>query len=543
MADAVEKVMNECEQCRKQRGLWDYRFQECADYFAPEIADFTIKRAPGQKRGEKIFNSVGMWANDEFAARVDSFLTGSGTTWLGLVVDNDRLDQDREVRGWLQQCLAIAFTVWQSPKSGFDISKAQGYEQLGSVGTAPIFIGEDRNGLPYYRTEFLGNVSFWCDNMGEIQTVARYYKDSAWSLAKEFGAEALPDSIRTALDNDPQKQFEILHGVLPWDDARDGFNMARHEYVEYYISLEGRALIRKRGFWEQPWVIARWKLAPREIYGRSPGMRALSDVLQLQLMERSGAKVVHHHADPGWRAQDDGSIQPRINSSPGGVSYGNMNAQGHWTIEQNRPYGDPESIAKWIGRLEERIKKHFYLDAFKLFEKLSPEGSVVHASATEVSLRQSEQLRLAGPLLVNLRLQWLYPLVERTFKILGRNGKLPMPPYKLRGQHIHPEYRSPMATAQQTPQRQAILQTVGDIMPLMQIDPTASDAFNIKRLTDELGRLNQAPVRIFNSDSEIDAIRKARADAQAQGVQSENVKNLADAGLSSARATQALRGA
>jgi head-to-tail connecting protein len=543
--DRVEQVIRDGDYTRKLREPWNSRFQEICDYFLPEQADYTVHRGPGQLRAEKIYNSIGVWCLNEAAARIDSFLTGSGTAWLGLVVDGDPLAKDPEVIGWLQQCLKIFFRVTQDPASGFDIAKAQTYKQILGPGTGPMFVGETESGLPYYRAAFLGQVSYWIDDFGVVQGVFRHYKNSAWSLRRQFGEDKLPEPIRRALADESHREFEMLHATIPWDEDRDGFNLAGQEYVEYYIAMEGKALLRRKGYYEMPWLMPGWEWSPGEGYARSPSWWALADVRELQLVRRSAAKVVHKNADPGWMAEDSGSTQPRLNSSPGGVSYGRMNAQGHFSIQQLQPYGNPETIAKYEGYLEERVKKHFFLDAFKLFDKMQPDGQQVYASAAEVAIRQSEQLRLAGPLLVGLRTKELYPLVHRSMRILGRNGYLPMPPYKLlvARAKVYPEYRSPLALAQVSQDRQAVLQTIGDIMPLMQVDPTAMDIINIARTGAVLGRANNSPMEMFATPAELAQIRKARQDAAQAGQQSMDMKNRAQANLASAQATQALRSA
>ena len=542
MPDAIEMVMRDAEYTRRLKEPWNSRFQEIADYFLPEQADFTVKRGPGQLRGEKIYNSIGVWCLNEAAARVDSFLTGAGSAWLGLKVDPDPLGEDQEVIAWLQQCLKIFFSITQDPKSGFDIAKAQSYKQILGPGTGPLFVGETEQGLPYYRAVFLGQISYWIDDFGVIQGVYRHYKNTAWMLAKQFGLEALPERIRKALDNEPHLEFQMLHAVSPWDEERDGYNLAGHAYAEYYVAVEEKKALRRKGYFEMPWMMPGWERSPGETYARSPSWWALADVRELQLVRRSAAKVVHKNADPGWMAEDSGSTQPRLNSSPGGVSYGRMNAQGHFSIQQLQPYGNPDTIGKYEAQLEERVKKHFFLDAFKLFEKISPEGSVVHASATEVAARQAEQLRLAGPLLVGLRAEWLYPCVHRSFRILGRNGRLPMPPYKMFKAKVYPEYRSPLAIAQVGQERQAVLQTVNDILPLMQVDQTAMDIINVTRTGAVLGRANNSPMQMFNSPAEIAKIQADRQQAQMAAQQAQSTQQLADAGLKNAQAGQITRG-
>ena len=57
MATNVKELVHRFSQLKSTRGTWESHWQEIADYVLPRRADVTTKRARGDKRTEKIFDT------------------------------------------------------------------------------------------------------------------------------------------------------------------------------------------------------------------------------------------------------------------------------------------------------------------------------------------------------------------------------------------------------------------------------------------------------------------------------------------------------
>lgn len=537
-----EQIIMDNDYARSLRTQWENLWQGLADYELPSMAEFTKRIYPGQERGSKIVNSIGLLAARECATRVNAFLTGDGTNWFDLRIPEARIENDPQVRGWLDRLKQVMYAVFNSPGSGFGVAKEPTYRQLTVFGNGPMFIGETPGGWPVYRAEFLGNCSIWTDDDNRVIALFREYQNTAWGLARQFGEENLPDSVRALLTTEPQRRFTCVHGVRPRMEA-DPFDVSGMPYIEGYVLKESGHLLEKpRGYWNFPWIFPRWSVSPNEFYGRGPGEDAIQDVRGLQRMETDVIKRVSMDVDPQWLIDDESGVSPRINQVPGGYVHARVDSKGNWNVAPLRPSGSPDGGMTMIEKKERLVESLFYLDAFRMVEKISKAGSVVHMSATEFAGRQAEQFRFAGPALERQRAEFLFRLISRTASILIRNGHVPPPPPQLRGAPIHAEYVSPLAVAQRASEGSAVLQLIGDLIPLAQIDQRALDILNVPRAGRVLGKARHVPQEVLNSPEEIAAMQKARSDAAAEAQATEQMVAAAGAAKDNAGALELLQG-
>lgn len=537
----AEQIVQENNFTRSERSIWDNLWQDLADYEMPTMADFTQRNSPGERRSSKIVNSAGVLAARESATRVNGFLTGDGTNWFDLRIPGSRLENDPAVRGWLDQLKAAMYAIFSAPGSGFGVAKDPTYRQLIVFGNGPLFIGESNFGLPIYHPEFLGNCSIWTDDNGKVIALFREYRTTALGLARQFGEDALPQEVKAALATEPQKRFTCIHGVRPRTD-NDPLLPAGQPWIEGYVLKDNNHLLAEpSGYWEFPWLFPRWAVTPNEVYGRGPGEDALQDVKMVQAVTTSITKHIAMNTDPQWMVEDESGVSPRINQVPGGYVYARQN-QGNWNVQRLGPSGSAQEGLEFRDGIVRDIKSLFYLDAFKMVEKISEGGSVVHMSATEFAGRQADQFRFAGPALERLRSEMLFPTIGRTASILIRNKKVPPPPPQLRGAPIHAEYVSPLAVAQRASEGSAVLQFINDLIPLAQIDQRALDIVNVPEAGRVLGRARHVPQLILNTADQIAAIQQGRAEAAAEAQATEQMVAAAGASKDSAQALKLLTG-
>lgn len=542
MPSFAEGIIQQNDFARSERSIWENLWQDLADHEMPTMADFNQQRAPGERRSQKIVNSVGVLAARESATRVNGFLTGDGTNWFNLRVPDSRLDNDPNVRGWLDGLMRAMYAIYGAPGSGFGVAKDPTYRQLMVFGNAPMFMGESRTGLPIFHAEFLGNCSIWVDDNGKVIALFREYRTSALGLARQFGEENLPQDVLAVLATEPQKRLTCIHGVRPRMDG-DPHDPIGRQFIEGYVLKEGAHLLSPPGgYFEFPWLFPRWAVTPNEYYGRGPGEDALQDVKMIQAIDTALAKKIEMNVDPQWKVESESDQSPRINQVPGGIIYARMNAQGHFNIQRESPTGNVGEGENYLNDKIRAVKSLFYLDAFKIIEKISEGGSVVHMSATEFAGRQADQFRFAGPALERLRAEFLFPMISRTASILIRNGKVPPPPAQLRGAPIHAEYVSPLAVAQRASERSEVMQWIGDLIPLASVDPRALDIANIPQVGRVLARAHHVPQEVVNTVEQIEAIQQSRAEAAAQEATNEQMTAASGAGLDNAKTLQLLSG-
>jgi hypothetical protein len=111
----------------------------------------------------------------------------------------------------------------------------------------------------------------------------------------------------------------------------------------------------------------------------------------------------------------------------------------------------------------------------------------------------------------------LNPAVIRTIGILYRRGKLPEPPDELR---LDPSYEidciSQLAQAQRRSELNSLMTGLTMVGQMAQFAPDVLDKVSPDKVVDETWSIIGAPTRVLREDSEVEEIRKAKADAAAK---------------------------
>ena len=114
-----------------------------------------------------------------------------------------------------------------------------------------------------------------------------------------------------------------------------------------------------------------------------------------------------------------------------------------------------------------------------------------------------------------LQSELLQPLIQRSFKLMLRKGRLNVPPEELQGQDIDIEYVSPLAKAQKLTDLQSMMRGLEVLLQLGQSLPVMDyidDDGLVKYLVDVAGM----PAKVIKSNEEVAALREQQAQQQAQ---------------------------
>jgi len=166
------------------------------------------------------------------------------------------------------------------------------------------------------------------------------------------------------------------------------------------------------------------------------------------------------------------------------------------------------------------IRSAFYVDQLQLNESPS-------MTATEVLQRNEEKMRLLGPVMGRLQSELLQPLIQRSFKLLLRNGELPVPPEALQGQDIDIEYVSPLAKAQKMTDLQSMMRGLEIMLQLAEVAPVM-DYLDENGLVKYLIDVAGIPARVIRSDDQVMAIREAKAEQERMMAEQQREAQAAD---------------
>ena len=140
-------------------------------------------------------------------------------------------------------------------------------------------------------------------------------------------------------------------------------------------------------------------------------------------------------------------------------------------------------------------------------------------TATEIVERTERMMRLMGPVLGRMESEFLGPLINRSFGVLFRQGRLPELPEELQtGEEveINIEYVSPLAKAQRQTDMQGIRQAMEMAGPMSQINPGVLEVINAEEAFRYIANLLGVPTKLLNSREELKKKREEQQQAEAE---------------------------
>lgn len=506
--------------------VWDQIVRYIAPYrgrfFKDERSENSI-----EWRQPWLYDSTAVMAAQSLAAHLHSRLTSPSFKWFGLRFRSDELNADREASEWADECSNRIFNALQD--SNFNVEAAEAYQDIVDFGTAFIFEEEDDQaesddwkGLNFTAVP-IKECYFEEDSKNQVYNFYRRVEMTPIQIYDKFG-DMCPDWIIEAAEdpNTPPDQKEIVifcvyrRGKISTDDIdlSKPLDPIKRPFGYRWVLLKDASPVSPEGgYYEMPAFVPRWRTVSSSMWGHSPAMIALSDVLSLnrliELHIQSAEKVI----DPPTLTTERGIISD-LDLNPGGLTVVR-------DLDEMRPY---ESAARFdvnyqeIERFRNQIREYFMLDQLQL-----PKMEGTPATATEISARLSQLEKLIGPTLGRLISDFLDPCITRTFNIMYRAGQLPeMPQIVLdAGNDMDIEYVGALARSLQQDQVDAVDRWMVQLMQGSQLNPEILDIPDWDEMFKGTGKMLGVPAKFMRSKEDVEKDREDRANKIEQQRQAE----------------------
>mgnify|MGYP003131522605 CR=1 FL=1 len=533
--DKIDIYTGRYEQLKTLRSNWEGIWNDITQYILPNRGDFTVTRAKGTPRTDLIYDGTGPWANEQLAAGLAGFLTSPTQRWFKLRCTDKDLDQEKPVRAYLEQVETILYDhVFNSPHTNFAPQTHELYLDIGAFGTSVMMIEDLPSGITF-QTFHLGNCYIAEGMDGKVNTVYRTYIMTARQILEKYTDRFSPEQIEQ-FKKKPYEEHECLHAVEPNDDfLPDSVKNTNKEYVSVFIFLGSeKAILEESGYDVFPYVVPRWQKTAEEIYGRGPGSTALPDIKMVNEMMKTIIKSGQKVTDPPLMVPDDGFVLP-IRTTPAGINFYRSGSADR--IEPLPVAGRLDIGFDLLKHRHEHIMRVFHIDVMRMKED-GPE-----MTATEVMARQEEKMRNIAPMTGRMQVEFLAPLIRRTYHIANRQKIIPPLPAVLEGRGIDIAYSSPVARAQKSSQLQNVTRLLEAFIPLINIKPEMADNFNGDKYFEWAHDLLDAPEIILEPKEKVDEVRQARMQAQQQEMQKQDMERAASGGVDVAKAQNLMQGA
>jgi hypothetical protein len=481
--------------------LW----QDIAEHFYPERADFTVERALGDEFAQHLMTSVPVLARRTLGDQFGAMLRPRQKTWAKLGVMDDKLiEDDQEAKAWLEHASEKQRKFMYERQANFIRATNEGDHDFATFGQTVIEVRlrRDRYGL-LYKAYHLRDCA-WSENAeGAIDHMDIKRKLSVKTICELFPKTA-PDRIKSLLAKEPYKEFDVRHLVYPRHEKGYALDRAFQPNAEkfpftcYYLLCDEEAILEETPKRRLGFVIPRWKTLPGSQYALSPcTMTALPDARLMQQMALSLLEAGEKAVSPPMIATAE-AVRSDIDIAAGGVTWVDS-AYDERLGEVLRPITqDLEGIShgvRLIADLKQTIEQCFFLNRINL-----PQIGV-DMTAFETQERVKEHIRAVLPLFEPMEVEYNGQICEESFQILMENGAFGNGedmPDSLSGQEVRFNFESPLQATAERAKLEAYREAMGLVAATAQISPEAINELNINKAFRDALAGAQVPIEWMN---------------------------------------------
>jgi hypothetical protein len=509
-----ERLCKLYEKVKGDRSTFDAHCNEIAEVMWPAYSQQFIGTpgTKGDKRTSKQFDARAESALKKYMAIMESLLTPAGSKWHYLKPSDRALLKDRDTRVWFDDVNTILISRRNAHSANFQGSQQQKYMSVGAFGNGVKFIDKPEGAFGLrYKAISLAETYFIENHAGIVDTCVRCFKLSARQARQKYGEDNLPDDIKQALKQDPEKEFEFIHVVMPREDF-DPYRLDAKgkRFGSYTMAKAKKWMVAEGGFNSFPYCIGREPRAPGEIYGRSPAMTALPSVKVLNEQKKTVLKQGHRAVDPVILAADDGVLDT-FDLKPGAVNYGAMSSEGKRLVD-TLPTGNLAAGFEMMEMERADIDRAFSVD---LFQILMDSPVMTATQALEIA---REKGMLLAPQFGQFQASMLGPQLERELDVLSEQRLLPPMPQALleaRGEY-EIVFDSPVNRMQKAEEGSGLMRTIEMTLNVVNVtqDPEPLDHFDWDVIVPEIAEQQAVPQRWMRDPKLVEKIRASRQEAQ-----------------------------
>lgn len=515
--ELADTLLRQFDQIVARRGVWESHWEQIAQVVLPNYSTSFYSQGnttPGAKRTQRMYDVTAAGALNKFSAAMESMLTPRSSKWHRVCAPDPELMKIRSVAEWFDDVNNKLWNYRYAPMANFASNQHEAYMQTGAFGTSSLFIDELDGGGLRYRVINLGELFFMENHQGIVDKVFRRFKMTLRQAAQKWGYDKLPEALQTRAKDKPEDEAWFVHVVCPrtddWMPGHLGYKGKR--FASYYICKDTRDLMSEGGYNSMPYTVARYQVAPGEVYGRSPAMTVLPGINVLNEMKKTILKQGHRVVDPVLLAHDDG-IMDGFSLKPGALNYGAISANGQRLV-QTLETGRLDFGKELMDDERAAINDAFLVTLFQILVE-TPQ-----MTATEVMERAREKGALLNPTMGRYQSEGLGPMIHREFDLLAAQGLVPPMPMELKeaGAEYKVEYDSPLTRAMRAEEGVGVMRTVqwaAQIAADTQ-DPSVMDQFNWDAIVPNLADINGVPIAWMATQEDVQAKRQGRQQAQEQ---------------------------
>ncbi len=506
--NSVSAILDRYDKARARKQESDALRQEAGYYAWPDAwrQVMNSEQAEGNINTIELYDSTALMAAFTLTSGLFSFLMPAGAFWFGFTAQDPKLNKDQSILKWMS--MAASATHKEIWRSNFQREMFMTIRSMVVFGTGIIsveLIGKDL----VFQSHHVGFMSFDTNNRGEIDTVYRQIFYTTRQVVQEFGVDIKSKSVQKAISSKKwDEKFEFVHVTLPNKDFDETKVGARNKRVKsLYIMIKDKSIVKRGGFDELPYLVARFALVPGEIMGRGPAMELLPEIKMLNRMKKSFIEAAEKAVNPPLIVEDDGVVGQPV-TEPNGMIYVRAGAMKPEALDT----GTNVALNAEILRDQQTVvKEGFLINRFNTLENKR------NMTAFEVGVRKEDDLTIVSPQVTPLQKETLDPLLTRSLKLLVKAKRIDEPPQTF---DFDIAYQGRLSLAMASVQANAMEATLAKWAPYAEATPVFENfdfdkAFRISHLA------SGAPAEVLTDFDQMMEDRKEVNDLQKASIQAD----------------------
>jgi hypothetical protein len=479
MDTKIQQIVTQGDDLFSKKLTLNSLWQEIADNFYPQRADFTVVRYLGKEFVDNLTTSYPILAHRDISNAISTYLRPRSQDWFKISIQDEE-SLDNEARKWLEWATKRMKRFMYDKNSGFVRATKEADADFAAFGNAAIYVEADYTNVNLnIQCCHLRDLA-WCeDETGKISAFHRKKKWNAFQLKALFKDKVHP-KINELLKKDPYREVECRHVIMKASEYKSDKKW-RQPFVSLWIDTENNHVMEEVGSWTFKYVIPRWQTVSGSQYAYSPFVvAALPDARLIQsvslVLLEAGEKAIN----PPLVAVQDVFREDTISTSSASINWMDS-AYDERTGDPVRPLFNVDKSALSFGIELREETKNMIADAAYL-TKLSLPIDNGKMTATEVTQRIQEYIRNALPLFEPMETEYNAALCEMVFETLLRAGAfnaMPMPD-SLTGQEIKFIFENPLVQAEGKEKLQRLMEAKAIFAEALALDPTVANMLDIK---------------------------------------------------------------
>lgn len=490
--------------------LW----QEIAENFYPQRADFTTQRYLGRELANNLTTSYPILAHRDLSNAISTFLRPRSQNWFKISIADDS-QLDHEGRVWLEKATYRMKRFLYDKDSGFVRATKEADGDFAAFGQAVIYIETDYKNINLiHHCCHLRDVAWSEDQTGKITKFHRKKKWKAFELKNLFG-DNIHKNVVEKLKKEPDCEI-MCHHIMIKSDQYDGEKKFKQPYVSLWVDAENNHKMEEVGSWTFKYVIPRWQLVSGSPYAYAPCVvAALPDARLIQavslILLEAGEKAVN----PPLVAVQDIFSSGSIDSASRSINWIDSAYDERSGAPVKELYNTDKSALSFGIDLREETKM-MIAEAFYL-NKLNLPVAGENMTATEVTARIQEYIRNALPLFEPMETEYNAALLEMDFETLfraGAFGTVDSIPQSLLGQDIKFIFESPLIQAEGKEKAQKFLEAKAMLADAVAFDPSLANVVDAKIALRDALYGNGTPANWLRSEKVVEQMDAQQQQAQ-----------------------------